>query len=96
MKLGATHYQLFQLVFFLRISERFGVDFSADFTVPYKTFFVLNTVYGFSNHQQHLLDLKVEPHLTPSPSWISTCLFGAKGELLYTKRRLRFEIKGIR
>ena len=66
------------------------------FTVSLRTLFVLNTVYGFSNHQQHLLDLKMEPHLTPSPSWISTCLFGAKVELLYTKRRLRFEIKGVR
>ena len=66
------------------------------FTVSLRTLFVLNTVYGFSNHQQHLLDIKMEPHLTPSPSWISTCLFGAKGELLYTKRRFRSEIKGIR
>ena len=32
---------------------------------------------------------------TPSPSWISTCLFRAKGEPLYTTRGLRFEIKGI-
>ena len=46
------------------------------FTVSLRTLFVLNTVYGFSNHQQHLFDLKMEPHLTPSPSWISTCLFG--------------------
>ena len=35
------------------------------FTVSLRTLFVLNTVYGFSNHQQDLLDLKMVPHLTP-------------------------------
>ena len=37
------------------------------FTVSLRTFFILNTVYGFSNHQQHLLDLKMVPYLPPSP-----------------------------
>ena len=37
------------------------------FTLSLRTLFVLNTVYGFSNHQQDLLHLKMVPHLTPSP-----------------------------
>ena len=89
IKLCAIHDQLFPFVF-----SSFGLDFRLIcFTVSLRTLFVLNTVYRFSNYLQHLLGLKMAS--TPSPSWISISLFGAKGELLHTRRGLRLEIKGI-
>ena len=61
------------------------------FTVSLRTRFVLKTVYGFSNHQQHLFALKKGPQL-PLFRFVPVCL-GQKGELLYTRRGLRLNVK---
>ena len=44
------------------------------FTVSLRTRYVLNTVYGFSNHQQHLLGLKMGPQPPPLLEFQPVCL----------------------
>ena len=63
------------------------------FTVSLRTLFVLNTVYGFSNHQQHFLDLKMVPHLTSSPSLISTCFLWQRGNYCIQKEDCGLKLK---
>ena len=96
IKLCAIYDQLFQFVFFKELVNvsRFGLDFSAIcFTVLENTFCPKYCV-RISKPSEALLGPK-NGTSTPSPSWISICLFAAKGELRYTRRGLRFEITGI-
>ena len=90
IKLCAIHDQLFQFVF-----SSFGLDFSADL------FYCLLEDTFCLKYCVQIFKLSAAPlgpkngTSTLSSSWISICLFGAKGELLYTRRGLRSEIRGI-
>ena len=97
IKLCAIHDQFFQFDFFYELVNvsRFGLDFSADlFYCLLEDSFCLKYCVRILKPSEAPLGPK-NGTSTPSPSWISTCLFGAKGELRYTRRGLRFEIKGI-